>query len=227
MKITVIHNPERLDRAAGVGALHARFPQLLLTYAQRSYEPDRQAAAVRGCSLSHLLAVRSLLSEAEPLLVLEDDAQIDPEGLKAFLEDYETYGAPAADIVLLGAETEAHGATDPRGYTEVVPPFFGTHAVLYLPSLLRSEWLLNAYAVAATNPVGQTLEGHIGLCYESILCIAAQQSSNRIVRPQRMAFTTMESFSDREGAMMPGRTKNTILNPKTNENYVDTNNTTR
>jgi len=59
-----------------------------------------------------------------------------------------------AGIVLLGGETESVGPRDAEGWHEVFPKFWGTHAVLYRAALAGTPFLLNAFSLLASNPVG-------------------------------------------------------------------------
>lgn len=212
MRSTVIHHPPRLDRAKHVAALHALLPGIVLTYAQAPEgEADPFNRAVRGCSLSHLLAVTELLTpDSGGLLVLEDDAvPYEPglPGLSTVAAD-----APAdAGIVLFGAETEQHGPKLENGYREVLPRYWGTHAVWYSPKLLSTPFLTNAYRVLASRAIGRNASVN-GLCYESVLFLALIGTGLKIYRPATLAFTADSTErSERTGEPMAARTSNLTL----------------
>lgn len=209
MRTAVIHRPERLDRCKAVGALHDAFPDLALIVAQvPEWEQDKSARAVRGCSLSHLLGVRHFLTPDAPALIFEDDAVAYAPGVAAWETVKDRIPADAG-IVLLGGETEQ---VSPSGeFREVLGKYWGTHAVLYMPALTRSPFLVEAYALLASRPVGQPSAGQLGLCYESVLLQAVYRSGLKVYRPEVMAYTTLESLSERDGVVAPPRTKNLHL----------------
>jgi GR25 family glycosyltransferase involved in LPS biosynthesis len=139
-----------------------------LTYAQKPlWEEDKNRRAVRGCSLSHLLAVRSLLSQTESVLVFEDDAVPFEEGIAEW-ETAKTHIPNDAGIVLLGGETEEYGPPDEHGFRLVYPKFWGTQAVLYTEKLINTTFLLDAYEILASQNVGAS-QNYNGLCFESVL----------------------------------------------------------
>jgi exopolysaccharide biosynthesis predicted pyruvyltransferase EpsI len=171
------------------------------------WEMDRTARAIRGCSLSHLKAVK----EAKGMvLVLEDDAlPQNVEELKTL-----TFEAPEGEgIFLLGAEV-LYSVSTGTGFYEVFLPYHGTQAVLYDAPLLKSNgWLLAAYENAATKPLKAK-----AVCYEQLIALACKDVGTRILRLPKMYFSTVEGFSDRTGEYMPPRSLNAddVLVPDSN-----------
>ena len=201
----VIHDGARADRCRNVADLYEALGADL-TVAPAVFplwEPDRVTRAVRGCSLAHLFAVRESLTPETDVAVFEDDVCGHAEGRRLFSLDR----APAdAGIVLMGGETESVGPRGADGWREVFPKFWGTHAVLYRAALARTPFLLNAFALLASNPVGNAPEGFVGLCYESVLCAALQGTGLRMYRPEVMPYAASEGWSAREGGRMAART---------------------
>lgn len=208
MKTAVIHRPERLDRCQNIAALHKLFPNLSLIHAQvPAWESDRMAMAVRGCSLSHLLGVRHLLSDAN-LIIFEDDAVPFDRGIEIWNRANPRIPEDAG-VVLLGGETEQVSGSGM--FRRVCGRFWGTHAVLHTPALAKSSFLLNAYEILASHPIGVANGPQTGLCYESVLLMAVERAGLKVYRPETMLFTTSDSASDRTGAMMPSRTRSLSL----------------
>lgn len=198
----IIHRKERLDRIPAIAALLSRYPQTqVLPAVVPDWEASSHNRAVRGCSLSHLSAVKAFLKPDAPLLVLEDDAvAIAPMDLADLPAD--------AGILIVGGDVEDYGDDIVGGWREVFPKFWGTQAVVYLPSLLNSPFLLNAFEAAASLCLGRNEQGSSsGLCLESLLLTSMKRSDLKIYRPQHMAFSTVESVSDSTGAPLGARTK--------------------
>lgn len=195
----VIHNPERMDRLRVVANLQDLFPNLRWQRAiSTPWEGDPVNAAVRGCSLSHLEA---LCGPHEDVLVLEDDATVIPAYWDLWKDTLSAHIPAEADIVVLGGETERCSDSDSWGFRVVMPPFWGSHAILYRKSALDKGFLFQAYKVMAEQKIGQPN----GICYESVIIQAAQRSGCLIVRPSHIPFTTCSSFSDRSREVDPPR----------------------
>lgn len=197
MHVTVIHDPARLDRAQYIAKLYELYPNIILTYAQKpTWESHHTSRATRGCALAHLLASSTLLKKQESVLVLEDDAvpyQPGTDFLKAHQDLPEDAG-----IILLGSEVYKHDSVLDCGYAKVHPPFRGTHAVLYTPKLLNSNFFTEAYRLIATHSMGTRDLYHDALCFESVLLQATTHAGLSIYRPRIMTFTAAAGFSDRE-----------------------------
>lgn len=189
MDSVVIHRTVRADRQPAVEKLAQQFPGLQVFEALTpKWEVSPHNMAVRGCSVSHLFIVRNYLKD-KPLLVLEDDAEM--------LEDCNidlTNVPEDAGIILYGADVEEYGP-DQNGFREVLPKFWGSHAVVYLPKLLKTDFLLNALSTTSIYCLGRHRQG-TGLCYESVLFLAMAKTGLKIYRPNKMGFTTIESVSD-------------------------------
>lgn len=202
MNSVVIHRKERLDRIPAIAALLSHYPQ---TQVLPAIVPDWEASshnrAVRGCSLSHLSAVKAFLKPDAPLLVLEDDA--------AAITPLDLSNVPAdAGILIVGGDVEEYGDDIIGGWREVLPKFWGTQGVIYMPKLLNSSFLLDAFEAAASLCLGRNNQGpSIGVCLESLLLTAIEKTGLRIYRPKHMAFSTVESVSDSTGAPLGARTK--------------------
>lgn len=219
MLTAIIHRPARVDRIQQVAKLQEAHPGAVVVPAREvPWEPPA-SGAVRGCALSHLDAVRSALRADRPVLVLEDDAVIRPDAWAAF----DIAKVPEdAGVVLLGTESDRHGAPDANGFRVVQPPNWGTHAVLYMPALLRSPFFFNAFRILASHPIGR--EAHlppdvIGLCYESVLHMALEHSGLTLVRPARITHTTSGGVSDRTKQQDAPRVRN--MDMPLNENLED------
>jgi hypothetical protein len=191
MKTVVIHRKEDTHRVKAIESLRTFIPDLQVIEAKvPAWEDNKSSRSVRGCALSHLSAVRAYCHR-EPLLVLEDDAVIDADAFKALREN-KSFNIPRdAAAILLGSEAAFYGDELKGGMREVLPPFFGTQAVLYLPQ--HSEFLLSAFHGLSSLKVG-TARGSV--CYESIMAMAANDSKTRIYRPHEMCFTTTGGVSD-------------------------------
>lgn len=203
---SVIHDGSRADRARNVADLYERLGGALRVAGPvvPVWEQDPAARAVRGCALAHLFAVRDGLRAGADVVVFEDDAARHEAGQGE--PDLSTLPADAG-IVLLGAETECLGARAEGGWVEVLPKFWGTHAVLYRAELAATDFLLNAFALLAANPTGGRREGCMSLCYESVLCMAVRGCGVKIYRPEVMAYTTVGGWSSREACRVPARSR--------------------
>lgn len=200
MKVFIIHRSARTDRIANIARLLATFPKAQIFDAVvPAWETDPHSVAVRGCAASHLGAARRGMG-AEPTLVLEDDAVVIPEHLEEFSKlDLTTLPGDCAAL-LLGADVLHYGSAQRQGLREVIPPYFGSHAVLYLPGKL--EFLLEAYDLAASRKLGASAQG---ICLESLLQLAARGVGQKLYRPERLCFTTQADRSDTRGVVTPAR----------------------
>ena len=215
----VIHDGARADRCRNVADLYAAFGADLAVAPAvfPLWEQDGVTRAVRGCSLAHLFALRDGLTSDTDVAVFEDDVCEHAEGRRLFSLDH----APAdAGIVLMGGETESVGPRDAEGWHEVFPKFWGTHAVLYRAALARTPFLLNAFSLLASNPVGNAPEGFVGLCYESVLCMALKGTGLKMLRPEVMPYTTTAGWSARESGPMPERSRFLDLRAKDSGHVV-------
>ncbi len=203
---SVIHDGSRADRARNVADLYERLGGALRVAGPfvPVWEQDPAARAVRGCALAHLFAVRDGLRADTDVVVFEDDAARYEAGQGE--PDLSTLPADAG-IVLLGAETECLGARAEGGWFEVLPKFWGTHAVLYRAELAATDFLLNAFALLAANPTGGQKDGCVSLCYESVLCMAVRGCGVKIYRPEVMAYTTSGGWSSREACRVSARSR--------------------
>lgn len=196
----------RIDRCALVGDLHKHIPSLKIFPAVKlEWERHPVMRATKGCSLSHLDIVRLHLRQNTPVFVLEDDAVVIPYGAQEWNKIKDKIPQDAG-IVLLGAETENYSLPDKNGFREVQPKTWGSHAVLYMPLLLETNFLAEAYRIIASNSMGET-----GFCYESVLHTVTAACGVKMYRPSEMVFTTAPSFSDRTSTMMQSRTQNLSL----------------
>ena len=211
MKVSIIHDANRVDRAGNVAAIYAEYKHVVIEPALYvPWEKDINSRAVRGCALAHLNAVKHNLKnkEVKRLLVLEDDVVRVP--------GVELPNAPFpkdAAAILVGAETEEHGPIINDTWVTVYPRFWGSHGVIYNMDVIReSNWLLHAYEALASNPIGTpTVPGIAGLCYESVMFLACDASETLMYRPIDMLYETEESISSRDGEVMEARTKNTSI----------------
>jgi len=197
----IIHQNHRADRKAGVMEIFHKVGNCrVLEAIAPTWETAPSNIAVRGCSLSHLRALR--LYGDSPVLVLEDDAETLPEAYEAWLR---TTALPAdCGAVLLGGDVEHH-EPGPDGWHEVQPPFWGTQAVAYnTPLLNRTAFLTNAYELIASNQMGPH-GGGFGLCYESILLMALHSVGLKLYCRHDHAFTTRTDHSARSGEIEPPR----------------------
>lgn len=190
MKSVVIHRQTRTDRIPLIAALLAAYPGTQILEAKVPvWETNLHNRAMRGCTVSHLSAVRAFLAPENPLMVFEDDAvPVDSYDLNLEAIPHD------AGIIIYGGDAPTYGE-NVSGFREVIPPFFGTQAVLYTPRLLKSEFLLNALEIAASVCVG--IYGKTGgLCFESILLKALGPTGLKVYRPNRMGFTVAPTPSD-------------------------------
>jgi len=197
----IIHQDHRQDRKASVMELfkHVGNCRVLEAIAP-AWESASSNIAVRGCSLSHLRALR--IFGASPILVLEDDAEVLPAAYEEWLQ---TDTLPDdCGAVLLGGDVEHH-TPGPDGWHEVLPPFWGTQAVAYnTPLLNQTAFLTNAYELIASNQMGPHGGGG-GLCYESILLMALHSAGLKLYCRRDHAFTTHTDHSARSGEIEPPR----------------------
>lgn len=198
----IIHQSSREDRKVSVRDLIDRIGNAQVMEAiSPTWESTPANIATRGCSLSHLCALR-ISSGHEFIMVLEDDAKILPEGYEAWLN---VTDLPAdCGAVLLGGDVDHH-LPGLDGWHEVQPPFWGSHAVLYHRSRLeKTDFLTNAYEIIASNQVGTDGNG-FGLCYESILLMALHSVGLKLYCREHHAFSTTENLSARSGSVEPPR----------------------
>lgn len=197
----IIHQNHRQDRKASVMDLFQKVGNCrVLEAIAPTWESAPSNIAVRGCSLSHLRALR--IAGCSPVLVLEDDAEVLHEAYEEWLQ---TAALPAdCGAVLLGGDVEHHSpAAD--GWHEVLPPFWGTQAVAYnTPLLNQTAFLTNAYELIASNQMGPH-GGGFGLCYESILLMALHSVGLKLYCRHDHAFTTRTDHSARSGEIEPPR----------------------
>lgn len=194
MKSVIIHRQQRTDRIHAMAQLLAAFPAAQVLEAKvPEWESTPHNIAVRGCTISHLSAVKAFLTHQSPLMVFEDDAVPRPG------HDLRLEQLPAdAGIVIYGGDVEHYGDADDHGFREVFPKYWGTHAVLYTSALCSTAFLLNALEIAASSCVGQ--HPHLpGLCLESILLLALNGTGLKMYRPQNMGFTVVQSSGDSGG----------------------------
>lgn len=198
----IIHQSSREDRKASVMELFRRVGNCrMLEAVAPLWESAPSNVAVRGCSLSHLRALR-LYGGNGPLLVLEDDARVMPDAYEEWLR---TTSLPVdCGAVLLGGDV-SHHKPGPGDWHEVQPPFWGSQAVAYhMPLLENTPFLTNALEIIASNQVGPHGNG-FGLCYESILLMALQSVGLKLYCRADHAFTTHEDASARSGNIEPPR----------------------
>lgn len=198
----IIHQSSREDRKPSVKALFQAVGNCrVLEAVAPLWESAPANVAVRGCSLSHLRALRQHRTE-DPLLVLEDDAKVEPEAYAAWLA---TTTLPTdCGAVLLGGDVDHH-TPGPDGWHEVLPPYWGSQAVAYnVPLLEQTSFLMNALEITASNQVGPHGNG-FGLCYESILLMALHSVGLKLYCRNDHAFTTHADHSARSGSIEPPR----------------------
>jgi hypothetical protein len=201
MKTVIIHRSERTDREQFLLPLMRFFKGIKITEAvvpPRNNLPYEQA--IVGCSASHLNAILTDLPDNEPLLVLEDDAVLDPSLWQQFSQSSQI--PKDCGAIILGGD----GLTESKGdWTAIDKPFFGSQAVIYLPVLKKSAFMLNAWRILATSQVGKATDGSVGLCYESVLMSSLRSCGLSLYRPAVLPFTTAESVSDRTGSLHAAR----------------------
>jgi hypothetical protein len=191
MKVVIIHRPERTDRIRNIAKLLDIYPDAVIEHAAVPAWVDKPIdKAMRGCTLSHLNCIRKHLTN-EPLLVLEDDAVAIPENLA---ELPNTFPANALAVVV-GGDVDQFGDELDYGFRKVLPKFFGTQAMIYLPSIWQTPFLLNAYALTANNHIGHAPNGG-SICFESMLLQSTMGTGKAFYRPRKMCFTTMGDLSD-------------------------------
>ncbi len=204
-KAAVIHQsgkPERYPAGLIAAVGNVRMQEALCP----AWEAARENISIRGCSLSHLQALRRHAG-GRPLLVLEDDAEMIPEHYDEWL-DAGPLPEDAGAVLLGGDITHHRESAEHPGWHEVTGIYWGTHAVAYnAPALSRKEFLTNAYALLAGNQMGPAGNG-FGLCYESVLLMALRRCGLKLYCRARHAFTTRaELESTRSGTVMPPRAR--------------------
>lgn len=206
----IIHQAKREDRKPSVIDLFHKVGNCRVFEAiAPTWESAPANIAVRGCSLSHLRALREHGGD-QPILILEDDALVMPDAYEAWLQ---THTLPAdCGAVLLGGDVDHH-APGPDGWHEVLPPYWGSQAVAYnLPLLNRTPFLTNAYEIIASNQIGP--HGHgFGLCYESILLMALHSVGLKLYCRPDLAFSTQQDTSARSGRIEPPRRPSITIPP--------------
>jgi len=203
-KSVIIHQSHRKDRYPG--ALRSALGNCQMQEALcPTWESSRENISVRGCSLSHLHALRHHGQDGKPILILEDDAEIIPAHYQEWLDIDDL--PPDCGAVLLGGNVHGFTAsTKHPGWYEVHGTFWGSQAVVYNQPLLKdSDFLVNAYIYLASNQIGPAGKG-TGLCYEYVLRMALQSSGLKLYCRERHAFTTREELeSTRSGGIVPAR----------------------
>lgn len=197
VRAMVIHQGLRMDRKENVlrmfkdvgncGVLEALAPDW-------GTPADR---AVRGCSFSHLLAVKwHLASDVKWLLVLEDDAVALPTFREEFLNLNPDDIPKDCLALVIGGDCENFVPSEGK-FLKLRPPFWGTQAVVYNMDLVRkTEWLYQALFLGGMRQLGPDA-GSNGICYESLLMLSAQAMGQYCYRMRNMSFTTMGGFSAR------------------------------
>ena len=208
----IIHQPHRNDRIQSLANLATAIGGASIFQAVEPSFGDALSKSVKGCSMSHLQIVES---QTEDVLVLEDDALADAKGWEAWLSHAEL--PEDCGAILLGGDAKNYGEPV-KDFHPITGEFFGTQAVHYLTAKLKSkDFTKAALAIMVMNPVGSPVQGVKGLCYESILLSALQTIGLKLYRPARMAFTTIPSYSEREGKMMNPRTEAFDITPQPTE----------
>jgi len=214
MRVAIIHDSNRTDRDKYVDAIYDEYGSAVSIEPACSitWDIDSDSCAVRGCSLAHLKAVKRhiMKQDVDRLLVLEDDVErIEGVSLPdvSFPDD--------AAVIIVGSNTENHGEIVNDEWVRVLPPFWGSHGILYNMNVLRrTMWLANAFEALATYPTGTDRNDNIGVCYESIMCVACANTGTGIYRPNKLLYTAAEGFSERTGDVIPAMNKNTVLRKK-------------
>jgi len=203
-KSVIIHQSHRKDRFPGV--LRSALGNCQLQEALcPEWEASRENISVRGCSLSHLHALRHHGQDGKPILILEDDAEIIPAHYEEWLGIDQL--PPDCGAVLLGGNVHGFKAAEAHpGWYEVYGTFWGSQAVVYnQPVLKGTDFLVNAYIYLASNQIGPAGNG-TGLCYEYVLRKALQATGLKLYCRERHAFTTRaELESTRSGTTIPAR----------------------
>jgi hypothetical protein len=187
---TIIHRPERTDRQKFIDDIKDYFIRIKILdaiTAKNANMPNENCNFGAGCSASHLMAVEKS-NINKPLLVLEDDAVIDKQKYKQFL----ALGNPPEDcaVILLGGDKLSKTK---ESWTQVDKPFFGSHAVIYMPIIHKTKFLQNAWRNLFFFPK----EGPDSWMTENILKLTIESVNLKIYRPKVLPFTAGESFSDR------------------------------
>lgn len=208
----VIHDEQRIDRLCNINNLKQVTPNLKIYKAIKPiWEENLVARAVRGCSLSHIDIASTQLKPDAPVLVLEDDAAVHERGLLQW-ENIQHKIPADAGIVLLGSETEQVSDPNADGFMEVFPKCWGTHGVLYMPTLLKTNFFTKAAFAVAINKMGPA-QHSAGMCYESVLFTSLQDTGLKMYRPPSMIFKTVESISSRTTRKMAARERSVDIEP--------------
>ncbi len=199
-RVHVIHDPSRMDRSVPVGRLYELYPDIVWQRAIRvPWERDKVSSSVRGCALAHLEAIIS--GPPGDVLVFEDDAACVPEYLDVWNRYLSSHIPDEADIVILGGEKEKVGPSDVWGFRRVLPPMWGSHAVLYRKSAIDKGFVFHAYKIMAEQHLGEP----DGVCYESVIIQAANRCGCGVFRPSHMPFSTTGGMSSRSQTSDPPR----------------------
>jgi len=208
MEVNIIHLPshtERAENAVNLCMLFGIYGAKITSAIVPTWEEDNSPRSVRGCSLSHLYSV---YNTNNPILVLEDDASPRMDIWDDVWNDI--LSSPTPDdcgILILGSETCENYIPSDDLFVKVLPPFFGTHAILYNTVLLKQRnFLLHAYQILASNKMGDSGDIH-GIFYESVLIQALHQSGLSAYRPKKLPFTTIENISTRDGELLQPNSK--------------------
>lgn len=214
MTTKIIHKLDRIDRIPFVAELMRLVPGAEPVPARvPTWGIDPSSIAIRGNGLSVFHSVIAFLRKDDPLLLLEDDAKIIPQGWEKFCENTIP---DDAGIVVLGGDVEKY--EESLGYfRKILPPFFGSHAVWFSPKLLQTNFVLNGFAIMAEVPLTKQPGG---ICIESVLLMALHGTGLAAYRPEMMAFTTHSSLSDTFNQVSPIRDK--ALNIQPTQNHATT-----
>lgn len=201
----IIHQHSRQDRKDPVRAL---FKDVGNCGVIEAIVPDWDTAAnraVRGCSLTHIHAVQlHLHTNTKWLLVLEDDAVMLPTFRTDFLELDPSELPQDCLALVLGGDCENVKLSGGK-FMKILPPFWGSHAVLYNMDLVRkTDWVTRALFIAAIRQLGPD-QGPNGICYESLLMLATNAAGQFCYRMRSMSFTTTGGFSARSQSIEPPR----------------------
>lgn len=199
LQVVIIHRFGDAERYENLRRLVADFPGAIVLPADTAdWECTKERRATRGCALSHLNAVNRYLTPNTAVLVLEDDAVYrGPRPVRIPLDNLPS----DAGAIALGGDTEATGLVRGDWY-EVVPKWWGSHAVVYLPILGAQGWLDEAALQLTAVP---SMAGDGGACYESALLTSLKAVGSRCYRHKHHTFTTLPTMSSRTGQFMDAR----------------------
>lgn len=211
----IIHKSSRKDREPLVEDLKKLIEGTRVLEAKTPlWESSPHNIAVRGCTLSHLSAVKSFITPTTAVLILEDDAVVIMDHFAEFLDIPLDKYPKDAGAILLGGDTELYSSADEYGFREVFPKFWGSQAVLYLPKLAMSNFLLNSFELSASMCLGRS-DAAQGLCYESVLLQGLSSVGLKLYRPTKMPFTTQaETLSDSTGKPAKARSIELVAKDK-------------